>query len=87
MMPGPRRPTTHDIAVDPELGLLHALRVTSLMTARTLEAVLHDLDPGDATSSVDDPNSVRIARRIASRARALARLIAAYQNARRREWR
>jgi hypothetical protein len=86
-MPRTRRPTTHDIAVDPELGLLHALRITSLMTARTLETLLHDLDPGDATSSLEDPDSLRLARRIASRARALARLIAAYQNARRREWR
>ena len=86
-MPRTLRPTTHDIAVDPELGLLHALRIASLMTARTLEALLHDLDPGDATSSLDDPDSLRIARRIASRARALASLIAAYQRARRREWR
>ena len=86
-MPSTRRPTSHDIAVDPELGLLHALRITSLMTARTLEVLLHDLDPGVATSSLGDPDSLRIARRIASRARALARLIAAYQNARRREWR
>lgn len=86
-MPRTLRPTTHEIAVDPELGLLHALRITSLMTARTLEVLLHDLDPGDATSSLEDPDSLRIARRIASRARALVRLIAAYQNARRREWR
>ncbi len=85
-MPRTRGPTAHDIAVDPELGLLHALRITSLMTARTLEAVLHDLDPGAATSSLEDPDSLRIARRIASRARALALLIAAYENARRSEW-
>ena len=86
-MPRTRPPTAHDIAVDPELGLLHALRITSLMAARTLEALLHDLDPGGATASLEDPDSLRLARRIASRARALARLIAAYENARRREWR
>ena len=84
-MPRTRRSTAHDIAVDPELGLLHALRITSLMTARTLEALLHDLETGGASCSLEDPDSLRLARRIASRARALARLIAAYQNARRRE--
>lgn len=77
------RPPTHaEIAVDPELALLHTLRVTLRLTARTLEATLPDF--GDA-SPYPPLASILVARSIVSRALDLARWIDAYQRARRRE--
>jgi hypothetical protein len=78
----PDPPTAAEIAVDPELAVLHALRVSLRMTAALLEATLPDL--GDP--STDPPLvSIRVAPRIVSRALDLARWLDAYPRARRLE--
>jgi hypothetical protein len=78
----PDLPTESELAIDPELALLHALGVTLRLTARMLQATLPEF--GDL--SVHPPlASILVARRIASRALELARWIDAYPRARRRE--
>jgi hypothetical protein len=76
------RLTDGEIAVDPELAVLHALRVSLRMTVALLQATLPDL--GDASTG-PPLVSILVARRIVSRAVDLARWIDAFQRARRRE--
>jgi hypothetical protein len=77
-----RPPTDAEIAVDPELAVLHALRVSLRMTATLLQATLPELG---AASTDPALSSILVARCTVSRALDLARWIDAYQRARRRE--
>lgn len=76
-------PHPNEIAVDPELAILHALRVQLRMTADLLVATLHDMpDPGVIRRPID---SEVVARLILTRAADLSRWIQMYQRVRRSE--
>lgn len=77
-------PRSEEIAVDPELALLHALRVTLRMTAHLLDVTLHDLPQAGAAPTLDSDS---IARCILTRADDLRRWIDLYQRTRRAEYR
>jgi hypothetical protein len=76
-------PSPSEIALDPELALLHALRVTLHSTVAMLQATLPDLPAElDSDASLD---THRIAAGITTRADDLARWIDLYRRARRSE--
>jgi len=77
-------PRSEELAVDPELALLHSLRVTLRMTAALLDATLHDLPQAGAVGALD---SASIARCILTRADDLRRWIDLYRRTRRAEHR
>jgi len=76
-------PSPSEIALDPELALLHALRVTLHSTVAMLQATLPDLPTEPHSAARLDTH--RIACSITTRAADLVRWIELYQRARRSE--